>query len=107
VLDLKEILLVASGFPSATPRNARKNKDLRVLVSFQGHARGEALQGPQRLGDLAGAFRLRSPAKGLCAGGWRQAGQGEAAFYKTLIKTADKRFDAHLKQLAKAKKASP
>ena len=25
--------------PSATPKNASKNKDLRVLVSFQGHAR--------------------------------------------------------------------
>ena len=34
-------------------------------------------------------------------------GQDEAAFYKTLIKTADKRFDANLKRLAKAKKESP
>ena len=30
-----------------------------------------------------------------------------AAFYKTLIKVADKRFDTHLKKLAKAKKESP
>jgi hypothetical protein len=34
-------------------------------------------------------------------------GQDEDAFYKNLIKTADRRFDAHLKGLAKAKKESP
>lgn len=33
-------------------------------------------------------------------------GQDEDAFYKNLIKTADKRFDAHLKKLANAKKES-
>ncbi|WP_395344889.1 hypothetical protein [Variovorax sp. UC122_21] len=32
--------------------------------------------------------------------------QDEAAFYKALINTADKRFDAHLKKLAKDKKES-
>lgn len=34
-------------------------------------------------------------------------GQDEAAFYRALIKTADKRFDAHLKTLLKAKKETP
>lgn len=34
-------------------------------------------------------------------------GQDEAAFHSRLIKTADKRFDMHLRQLAKAKKESP
>ena len=33
-------------------------------------------------------------------------GQDEAAFYKALINTADKWFDAHLKKLAKDKKES-
>ena len=34
-------------------------------------------------------------------------GQDEGAFYKSLIKTADRRFDMHLKQLVKAKNDSP
>ncbi|MEY4766372.1 MAG: hypothetical protein RI907_3045 [Pseudomonadota bacterium] len=34
-------------------------------------------------------------------------GSDERAFYKRLIKTADLRFDAHLKQLAQAGKESP
>jgi hypothetical protein len=33
-------------------------------------------------------------------------GQDEAAFYKALLNTADKRFDSHLKKLAKDKKES-
>lgn len=34
-------------------------------------------------------------------------GQDEAAFYRRLIRTADRRFDMHLKQLVKAKNDSP
>jgi hypothetical protein len=51
------------------------------------------------------AFDPQRKAYVLVAGD--KQGQDETAFYKTLIKTADKRFDAHLKKLAKAKKESP
>lgn len=50
------------------------------------------------------AFDPQRKAYVLVAGD--KQGQDEAAFYKTLIKTADKRFDTHLKKLAKAKKES-
>lgn len=51
------------------------------------------------------AFDPQRKAYVLVAGD--KQGKDEDAFYKSLIKTADKRFDAHLKKLAKTKKESP
>ncbi len=48
---------------------------------------------------------------GMCAASWLlrlepSSWQDQVAFYKSLIKTADKRFDGHLKKLANATKES-
>jgi len=86
-----------TGRPHVDTLNGSKHDNMKEL-RFKAHNGAEIWR-------AAFAFDPQRRAYVLVAGD--KQGQDEAAFYKTLIKTADKRFDAHLKKLAKAKKESP
>lgn len=86
-----------TGRPHVDTLNGSKHDNMKEL-RFKAHNGSEIWR-------AAFAFDPQRKAYVLVAGD--KQGQDEAAFYKTLIKTADKRFDAHLKRLAKAKKESP
>jgi len=86
-----------TGRPHVDTLNGSKHDNMKEL-RFKAHNGAEIWR-------AAFAFDPQRKAYVLVAGD--KQGQDEAAFYKTLIKTADKRFDAHLKKLAKAMKESP
>lgn len=85
-----------TGRPHVDTLNGSKHDNMKEL-RFKAHNGSEIWR-------AAFAFDPQRKAYVLVAGD--KQGQDEAAFYKTLIKTADKRFDTHLKKLAKTKKES-
>jgi hypothetical protein len=86
-----------TGRPHVDTLNGSKHDNMKEL-RFKAHSGSEIWR-------AAFAFDPQRSACVLVAGD--KQGQDEGAFYKGLIKTADKRFDAHLRKLAKAKKESP
>jgi hypothetical protein len=86
-----------AGRPHVDTLNGSKHDNMKEL-RFKAHNGSEIWR-------AAFAFDPQRKACVLVAG--HKQGRDEAAFYKTLIKMADKRFDAHVKKLAKAKKESP
>ncbi|MDZ7862935.1 MAG: type II toxin-antitoxin system RelE/ParE family toxin [Acidovorax sp.] len=86
-----------TGRPHVDTLNGSKHDNMKEL-RFKAHHGAEIWR-------AAFAFDPQRRAYVLVAGD--KQGQDEAAFYRALIKVADKRFDAHLKKLAKAKKGSP
>lgn len=86
-----------TGRPHVDTLNGSKHDNMKEL-RFKAHDGSEIWR-------AAFAFDPQRKAYVLVAGD--KQGQDESEFYKKLIKTADKRFDAHLKSLAKAKKESP
>jgi len=85
-----------TGRPHVDTLNGSKHANMKEL-RFKAHNGSEIWR-------AAFAFDPQRKAYVLVAGD--KQGQDEAAFYKALINTADKRFDAHLKKLAKDKKES-
>ncbi len=73
--------------PRVDTLNGSKHRNMKEL-------RFAAADGEWR---VAFAFDPARQAAVLCAGD--KSGGGEAAFYKALIRTADRRFDAHLARL--------
>lgn len=86
-----------TGRPHVDTLNGSKHDNMKEL-RFKAHNGSEIWR-------AAFAFDPQRKAYVLVAGD--KQGQDEDTFYKRLIKTADKRFDAHLKKLSKAKKESP
>lgn len=85
-----------TGRPHVDTLNGSKHANMKEL-RFKAHNGSEIWR-------AAFAFDPQRKAYVLVAGD--KQGQDEAAFYKALLNTADKRFDAHLKKLAKDKKES-
>lgn len=86
-----------TGRPHVDTLNASEHVNMKEL-RFKAHNGAEIWR-------AAFAFDPQRKAIVLVAGD--KQGKVEKAFYKTLIKIADKRFDAHLQTIAKAKKESP
>lgn len=82
------------GRPHVDTLNGSKHDNMKEL-RFKAHNGTEIWR-------AAFAFDPQRKAYVLVAGD--KQGQDEGAFYKRLIKTADKRFDAHLRTLGKARK---
>lgn len=102
----RELVAAARAIELAGPKTGRPHVD---TLNGSRHDNMKELRFKANNGSeiwrAAFAFDPQRKACVLVAGD--KQGQDEAAFYKSLIKTADKRFDAHLKKLAKAKKESP
>jgi len=86
-----------TGRPHVDTLNGSKHDNMKEL-------RFKANNGSE-IWRAAFAFDPQRKACVLVAGD--KQGQDQEAFYKSLIKTADKRFDDHLEKLTKAKKESP
>jgi hypothetical protein len=85
-----------TGRPHVDTLKGSKHDNMKEL-RFKAHNGSEIWRAAFAFDPLRKAYMLVAGDK---------QGQDEDAFYKRLIKTADKRFDAHLKNLAKAKKES-
>jgi len=85
-----------TGRPHVDTLNGSKHDNMKEL-RFKANNGSEVWR-------AAFAFDPQRKACVLVAGS--KQGQDQAAFYKSLIKTADKRFDGHLQKLANATKES-
>lgn len=85
-----------TGRPHVDTHNGSKHENMKEL-RFKAHDGAEIWRAAFAFDPLRKAYVLVAGDK---------QGKDEAAFYKTLIKMADKRFEAHLEKLAKAKKES-
>jgi hypothetical protein len=101
----RELVAAAKAIELAGPKTGRPHVD---TLKGSKHDNMKELRFKANNGSevwrAAFAFDPQRKAYVLVAGD--KQGQDETAFYKSLIKTADKRFDAHLKKLGKAKKES-
>jgi len=101
----RELVAAARAIELAGPRTGRPHVD---TLKGSRHDNMKALRFTAHKGTevwrAAFAFDPLRQACVLVAGA--KQGQDEAAFYKRLIKTADRRFDTHLKSLHPARKAS-
>ncbi len=106
-LDVRrELAAAAKAIELAGPKTGRPHVDTLKGSKHENmkELRFKANNGAE-IWRAAFAFDPQRKAYMLVAGD--KQGQDADTFYKSLIKTADKRFDAHLKKLAKAKKESP
>lgn len=106
-LDVRrELAAAARAIELAGPKTGRPHVD---TLKGSKHDNMKELRFKARNGSeiwrAAFAFDPRRRACVLVAGD--KQGRDEKAFYKALIKTADRRFDAHLKALSITKKESP
>lgn len=94
-----------SGIELAGPKTRRPHVD---TLNGSKHANMEELRFKAHNGSeiWRAAFAFDPQRKAYVLVASDKQGQDEATFYKALINTADKRFDAHLKKLAKDKKES-
>ena len=103
-LDVRrELVAAARAIELAGPKAGRPHVDTLIGSKHDNmkELRFKAHNGSQ-VWRAAFAFDLQRRACVLVAGD--KQGRDEKAFYKRLITTADKRFDAHLRKLSKTRK---